>query len=53
LKLSKNFDAIESAGKSGDAAKAKQEWEKTKMLLESYLADVELPSTIQDPLYQQ
>ena len=52
LKLSKTFDAIEAAGKSGDAAKAKQEWDKTKALLEAYLVDVELPGSLQDPLYQ-
>lgn len=52
LKLSKTFDAIEAAGKKGDASKAKQEWEKTKSLLEVYLADVELPGSISDPLYQ-
>jgi hypothetical protein len=52
LKLSKAFDAIEAAGKSGNASKAKQEWEKTKSLLEVYLADVELPGSITDPLYQ-
>lgn len=52
LKLSKTFDTIEAAGKSGNAAKAKQEWEKTKALLEAYLVDVEMPGSIQDPLYQ-
>ena len=52
LKLSKTFDAIEAAGKSGSASKAKQEWEKTKSLLELYLVDVELPGSISDPLYQ-
>jgi hypothetical protein len=52
LKVSKTFDAIEAAGKSGNASKAKQEWEKTKSLLEAYLTDVELPGSISDPLYQ-
>ena len=52
LKVSKSFDAIEIAGKSGNVSKAKQEWDKTKTLLEAYLNDVELPSNIQDPIYQ-
>ena len=52
LKLSKTFDAIEAAGKSGNVAKAKQEWDKTKTLLEAYLVDVELPGSLQDSMYQ-
>lgn len=52
VKVSKTFDAIAVAGQSGNASKAKQEWEKTKTLLEAYLADVELPGSISDPLYQ-
>jgi hypothetical protein len=52
LKLSKAFDAIEVAGKSGNSSKAKQEWDKTRTLLEAYLVDVELPGNIQDPMYQ-
>jgi hypothetical protein len=52
-KVFKTFDAIEAAGtgKKGDAAKARAEWEKTKPLLEQYLADVELPGTLSDPIY--
>jgi hypothetical protein len=53
LKLIKTFDAIEkSGGRSGDAVKAKNAYLKTKELLEAYLADVELPGSLQDPLYQ-
>jgi hypothetical protein len=52
LKLSKTFDAIEAAGKSGNISKAKQEWEKTKSLLEMYLVDVELPGSISDSSYK-
>lgn len=52
LKLSKTFDAIEDAGKAGDAAKAKKAWLKTSELLSQYLADVELPGDLKDPLYK-
>ena len=52
LKLSKTFDAIEVAGKKGDAAKAKQAWEATSGLLSQYLADVELPANLEDPIYK-
>ena len=51
-KLSKTFDAIEIAGKQGDVTKAKNSWLITSELLSQYLADVELPSDINDPLYQ-
>lgn len=51
-KLFKTFDAIEAAGKKGDVAKAKTEWENTKVLLEAYLRDVELPGDLKDPIYQ-
>lgn len=50
-KLSPTFDAIEAAGKKGDAKKAMAEWDKTKALMEAFLADVELPSSIEDPIY--
>jgi len=50
-KLFKTFDAIEAAGGKGDAAKARAEWEKTKPLLEQFLADVELPGDLNDPMY--
>ncbi len=50
-KLFKTFDAIEMAGKKGDAGKARVEWEKTKPLLEQFLLDVELPGDLNDPLY--
>ena len=51
LKLSKTFDAIEAAGKKGNASKAKEEWTKASALLSQYLADVELPSDLSDPIY--
>lgn len=50
-KLSQSFDAIESAGKQGDAKKALVAWEKTKILFEAFLADVEMPSSLEDPIY--
>lgn len=52
LKLSKSFDAIEVAGKKGDAAKAKQAWEGTSVLFSQYLSDVEMPASLDDPLYK-
>jgi hypothetical protein len=51
-KLLLTFDAIEAAGKKGDAKKALVEWEKTKVLLEAFLSDVELPSSLEDPIYK-
>jgi len=51
LKLSKTFDAIEAAGKNGNASKAKEEWTKISALLSQYLTDVELPSDLSDPIY--
>mmetsp|Transcript_9729 Transcript_9729/g.21016 ORF Transcript_9729/g.21016 Transcript_9729/m.21016 type:complete len:270 (-) Transcript_9729:215-1024(-) len=52
LKLSKTFDAIQAAGKAGDAVKAKKEWLKTSELFSQYLSDVELPGDLNDPLYK-
>jgi len=52
LKVSKTFDAIEAAGKAGDAAKAQKAWLKTSELLSQYLTDVELPGDLKDPLYK-
>ena len=52
LKVSKTFNAIEAAGKAGDAAKAKAAWLKTSELLSQYLADVELPGDLKDPVYK-
>ena len=52
LKLSKTFDAIEAAGKNGDAAKAKNAFLKTSELLSQYLTDVELPGDLKDPIYK-
>ena len=50
-KLSLGFDGIEAAGKQGDAKKAMAEWNKTKSLLETFLADVEMLSSLADPIY--
>lgn len=50
-KLAPAFDTIEAAGKKGDASKAKAEWGKTKVLFFQYLADVEMPSDLNDPIY--
>jgi len=52
LKLSKTFDAIEAAGKAGDAKKAKTAWVKTSEMLSQYLSDVELPGDLKDALYK-
>lgn len=50
-KLFKQFDAIEAAGKKGNAASALVEWEKTKPLFEEYLNSVELPGSLSDKIY--
>lgn len=50
-RLSPSFDAIEASGKKGDAKKALADWEKTKVLMEAFLADVEMPSSLADPIY--
>ena len=50
--LPKAFDAIEAAGKKGDAKKAKEAYEKAAFLFSKYLADVELPGDLSDPLYK-
>jgi len=51
-KLEMSFDPLQAAGKKGDGAKAKAEWEKVALLLSKYLADVELPGSLNDPLYK-
>jgi hypothetical protein len=51
-KLSKSFEPIEVAGKKGDAVKAKTEWENASALLSQYLADVNMPASLADPLYK-
>lgn len=51
-KVSATFDDIFVAGKAGDAKKAKAAWVKTSELLSQYLADVDLPSDLKDPLYK-
>ena len=51
-KVSMTFDDIFVAGKAGDAKKAKAAWLKTSELLSQYLADVELPSDLKDPIYK-
>ena len=50
--LSTTFDAIQAAGKTGDAKMAKAAWLKTSELLSKYLSDVELPSDLKDPIYK-
>jgi len=49
--LQKTFDPIKAAGAKGDVAKAKAAWGKAKDALEEYLAEVELPPSISDPIY--
>eukprot|EP00525_Craspedostauros_australis_P002982 CAMPEP_0198123836 /NCGR_PEP_ID=MMETSP1442-20131203/38474_1 /TAXON_ID= /ORGANISM="Craspedostauros australis, Strain CCMP3328" /LENGTH=266 /DNA_ID=CAMNT_0043783111 /DNA_START=52 /DNA_END=852 /DNA_ORIENTATION=+ len=51
-KVYRTFDAVQTAGKKGDVAKAKVEYEKIKPLLTQYLADVDLPPDLADPIYQ-
>lgn len=50
--LLKIFDPIQKAGKAGDAAKAKQEWATAAAALTEYLAAVEMPADLSDPLYK-
>lgn len=50
--LSKAFSPIQSAGLSGDAEKALKEFQKTKVLLSDFLLQVEMPASLDDPLYQ-
>jgi hypothetical protein len=51
-KLIRAFDPIEEAGKKGDVAKAKAEFQKAVPLLSAYLTSVELPGDLNDPSYQ-
>jgi hypothetical protein len=50
--LSKAFAPIQSAGLSGDAKKALKEFQKTKALFSDFLLQVEMPASLDDPLYQ-
>lgn len=50
--LSKAFSPIQFAGSSGDAKKALKEFQKTKVLLSDFLLQVEMPASLDDPLYQ-
>jgi hypothetical protein len=52
VKLAKTFDAIEAAGKQGDAVKAKAAWDAASVLFSDYLGSVEMPSSLDDALYQ-
>ena len=49
--LAKLFDPIKAAGAKGDAAKAKAAWGKASDALQEYLEEVELPSSLSDPIY--
>jgi len=50
--LVKTLDPIKSAGKAGDATKAKKEWTKASVALSDYLEAVDMPSDLSDPLYK-
>ena len=50
--LAKSFDPIADAGSKNDLTKAKKAWDKASILFSDYLAEVELPSSLSDPLYQ-
>ena len=50
--LIKIFDPIKAAGSAGDAKKAAKEYGKAAAAFSEYLAAVELPSDLSDPLYK-
>ena len=50
--LAKTLEPIKNAGKTGDVAKAKQEWIKASGTLSEYLEAVDMPSNLSDPLYK-
>jgi hypothetical protein len=50
--LTKTLGPIEAAGKAGDAAKAKKAWSKAAETLSEYLASVDMPAELSDPLYR-
>ena len=51
-KVIRVFDPIEDAGKKSDINKAKSEYAKAKPVISAYLTAVEMPSDLNDPLYQ-
>ena len=50
--LSKTIAPIDTAGKTGDAGKAKKAWLKAAEALSEYLESVEMPADLSDPLYK-
>ena len=46
------FDPIQKAGTAGDVAKAKKEWSTAAAALSEYLAAVDMPGDLSDPLYK-
>ena len=50
--LAKAFAPIQSAGSSGDAKKAQEEFQKASVLFREFLQQVEMPASLDDPLYQ-
>jgi hypothetical protein len=49
--LVKTLAPIQTAGKVGDAVKAKQEWAKAALALRDFLDSVDMPANLSDPLY--
>lgn len=50
--LAPAFAPIQSAGSRGDAKKAQKEFQKASVLFREFLEQVEMPSSLDDPLYQ-
>lgn len=50
--LAKALSPLQSAGKSGDATKAKKAFDKAAVVLSEYLLEVGLPESLSDKLYQ-
>jgi hypothetical protein len=50
--LAKAFAPIQSAGSSGDVKKAQKEFQKASVLFREFLQQVEMPVSLDDPLYQ-
>mmetsp|Transcript_26740 Transcript_26740/g.50474 ORF Transcript_26740/g.50474 Transcript_26740/m.50474 type:complete len:212 (-) Transcript_26740:93-728(-) len=50
--LSKTFEPINAAAKTGDPTKAKKAWLKAAEALSTYLESVEMPSDLSDPSYK-
>ena len=49
--MAKTLEPINVAGKSGDATKAQKAWLKASEALTEYLASVDMPAALSDPLY--